>query len=243
MRVDLYLVHCGKFESRSRAKAAIIDGKVKIDSIAIDKSSVDIDENFPHEITVDNICPYVSRGGLKLEFALEKFSVCCEGKTAVDIGASTGGFTDCLLQHGALRVYAFDNGEGQMHRSLAGDKRVINREKFNARLLCASDIPNLVDIAVMDVSFISQTHIIKNVFDVLVGGGVFISLIKPQFEVTRADLNKRGIVKDEKVRESACERVVEFAKLSGFSHMGTVVSPICGGDGNIEYLACFVKNK
>ena len=187
------------------------------------------------EISGD-VCPYVSRGGLKLEYALDEFGINPSGKTAVDIGASTGGFTDVLLRRGAKRVYALDSGHGQLDAKIASDPRVVSVEGFNARFLTHSDVEEKADIAVCDVSFISQTYIHSGAFDILSDSGDFIGLIKPQFETEKRFISKGGVVKEPKVRIDAVKRVLESLSKTGFSVLGLIKSPIKGGDGNTEYL-------
>ena len=181
------------------------------------------------------------RGGLKLEAALSAFGVSPEGKACADIGASTGGFTDCLLKRGAREVYAIDSGIGQLHESLLSDPRVHSIEHFNAREMDLSTTDGYCDIAVADVSFISQTYIIPSVSRVLADGGIFVSLVKPQFEAGRSALGKNGIVTSAAYRFLAAKRVVTSAVENGFDCIGFIRSPIEGGDGNKEYLAYFIK--
>lgn len=244
MRADLYLTSYGYAESRQKAAAYIKKGYVTVDNKKIVKPSEEINENVEHNVTVETSDEdrYVSRGALKLAAALEKFKIDVNGLVCADIGASTGGFTDCLLQNGAELVYAFDSGKGQLHPRLAADERVVSREGFNARYLTLGDVGNPVDIAVMDVSFISQTLIIPNLCGILKDGGAFVSLIKPQFEAGREALGKNGIVKKWEHKLFAVERVVKCAVGSGLQPRGLIVSPIKGGDGNEEYLAYFVKD-
>jgi 23S rRNA (cytidine1920-2'-O)/16S rRNA (cytidine1409-2'-O)-methyltransferase len=185
---------------------------------------------------------YVGRGGLKMEGAMNAFSLDVRGKTCVDIGASTGGFTDCLLQNGARKVYAVDCGSGQLHPTLLKDERVVNIENFNARNLDEAALGERCDLAVMDVSFISQTLLHKATSDVLNENGIFISLIKPQFEVGRENIGKGGIVKDKKAHKTAIENVIKSARTHGLALVKIAVSPIKGGDGNKEYLALFKKS-
>ena len=177
----------------------------------------------------------------KLEAALEKFEINVASKNAIDIGASSGGFTDCLIKHGATRVIAVDSGTAQLVPSLRSDARVICVENYNARYIRREDLEFIPDIAVMDMSFISATYIIRPLFDCLSDGADFICLIKPQFEVGKANIGKGGIVKDEKAREQAKQKVIYYAENVGFRCMGTMLSPIIGGDGNVEYLAHFKK--
>lgn len=215
----------------------ILAGTVTVDGEPVTKPATDITGE-PH-ITVESP-RYVSRGGEKLEAALALFSVDPTGLRALDIGASTGGFTDCLLQHGATEVVAVDAGRAQLHPRLCRDSRVKSIEKYNARELSAADVGR-VSLAVMDVSFISQTYILPRIPTVLTDGGRLISLIKPQFEAGRGALNKQGIVKRVEDRILAARRVLDAAGAVGLYCTGLAHSPILGGDGNSELLACFVK--
>jgi len=241
MRADVYLAAFGHTSSRKKAQDLIDEAAVRIDGVLIKKPSVLINEEVPHEVVIEEIFKYVSRGGMKLEAALNIFKVNVNHKKAVDVGASTGGFTDCLLQRGAAKVYSIDAGIGQLHDSLRSDRRVVCIEKFNARELDESVTEGPCDIAVADVSFISQTYIIPNISSVLREGGEFISLIKPQFEAGKSALGKGGIVHSGAYRYLAVKRVIECAISNGFDCDGLIPSPIEGGDGNREYLAYFIK--
>lgn len=241
MRADVYLSAAGYTKSRKKAQDLIDAGAVKIDGEVIKKSSVLINETVEHEVVIEQVFPYVSRGGIKLQAALDAFGINVNRKKAVDVGSSTGGFTDCLLQRGASRVIAVDSGIGQLHESLLGDKRVLSVEHFNARELNTDITEGPCDVAVADVSFISQTYIIPPIANVLCDGGVFISLIKPQFEAGRQALGKNGIVTNSAYRFLAAKRVISCAVDNGFDCVGLIKSPIEGGDGNKEYLAYFVK--
>ena len=241
MRADVYIFSSGYAKSRAAAQALISDEAVIINGEVIKKPSENVDENADNKVEIISEQKYVSRGGYKLEYALESFSVDPSEFVALDIGASTGGFTDCLLKHGASKVYSIDAGVGQLDRSLLLDERVINFEKYNARSLNKKDFPDNIDIAVMDVSFISQTLIIPSLSSVLDDGACFISLIKPQFEVGRSKVGKNGIVKSIKDRHEALENVISFADNFGLTCKGIKESVITGGDGNVEYVALFVK--
>ena len=243
MRVDVYLSVAGHVQSRKKAQDLIDAGAVRIDGETVKKSSATINENIPHEVEIEQVFKYVSRGGMKLEAALDAFRINVNRKKAVDVGASTGGFTDCLLKRGAACVYAVDSGIGQLHPDLLADSRVRSIEHFNARELDESVTEGKCDIAVADVSFISQTYIIPNVASVLKDGGEFVSLIKPQFEAGRAALGKNGIVHSAAYRFLAAKRVISFAVECGFDCIALIRSPIEGGDGNKEYLAYFVKRE
>jgi len=239
MRLDLFLTEHGYAPSRQRAKSMIESGCVSIDGTVIRKPAFSVSDEV-HTVSVTDPLRYVSRGGLKLEAALDAFSIEPVGLTVLDIGASTGGFTDCLLQRGAARVYAVDAGEGQLAKKLIEDSRVISVEHLNARAMTPEHIGGeTVDMAVMDVSFISSTYIIPQLPALLGGKGTFVSLIKPQFEVGRSMLGKGGIVKDPAAHLSAVMRVYECALSCGFSMTGLILSPIEGGDGNREFVARF----
>jgi 23S rRNA (cytidine1920-2'-O)/16S rRNA (cytidine1409-2'-O)-methyltransferase len=242
MRIDVYLAENGIVASRTEAKRFVDEGAVYVDGKQINKASYDVcgAEN----ITVDKtVKEFVSRGGVKLKGALSEFGISAEGRLCLDVGASSGGFTDCLLKAGATHVIAVDSGSGQLAEALRRDSRVTVFENYNARYMKSDDFAYSPDLAVMDVSFISATYIIPSVYNVLKDGGEFVCLIKPQFEVGRSGLGKGGIVKDSKARDLAVKKVVDFAVTTGFSVKGTVQSSIKGGDGNIEFLAHFVKVK
>ena len=240
MRADVYLTEYGYASSRRRAQELIEGGFVTVDGKVVKKSSVSIEEG-DHMVTVEDPLAYVSRGGLKLEAALDAFLPDIVGMTALDIGASTGGFTDCMLSRGVDRVYAVDAGVGQLAKKLQADPRVISREHLNARAISTDDIGGeRVDLIVMDVSFISATYILPRFPLLLKDGGVAICLIKPQFEVGKSMLGKGGIVKDPKAHRIAVERVMQGGILSGLTPVGLIPSPVTGGDGNREFLICFV---
>ncbi len=239
MRLDKYLFEKGHAKSRSAAETLIEAGSILLDGKTVTKPSLNVDETKEHTVSVTDTCPYVGRGGLKLEKALSVFGIDVSGLCALDVGASTGGFTDCLLQNGVRRVFAVDSGEGQLVSQLREDSRVSNMEKYNARHMKPSDFDEKIDIAVMDVSFISQTLILPSLAQVLGEGGVLVSLIKPQFEAGRAAIGKGGLVKSEKERHAAVLRVLECALGLGLGCFGFSSSPILGGDGNREYIAAF----
>ncbi len=239
MRLDLYLVAEGLASSRTEAKGYITSGAVKVDGKVVTKPAYDALSGF---VEVDKSSKkYVSRGGLKLEGALDNFSVSVENRLAIDVGASSGGFTDCLLKRGAAHVIAVDSGSGQLADVLRRDFRVTVIENYNARYLSRKDIEYIPEIAVMDVSFISATLIMPAVYECLSEKGDFICLVKPQFEVGKSGVGKGGIVKNVRLRESALERVCDFGVSCGFSVLATMRSPIEGGDGNVEYLVHFRK--
>ena len=240
MRLDLYLSESGEVDSRTDAKKFVQAGAVTVNGKTVSKPSYEVDGT--EDIVVDKSSKkYVSRGGLKLEAALDAFSIDPSGALAIDIGASSGGFTDCLLQRGATHVIAVDSGSNQMVDSLRYDERVTVMENFNARYMTIDDFEFSPNLAVMDVSFISAKLLLLAVKNVLTPGGSFVCLIKPQFEVGKSGLNKKGIVKNDKLRKSAVDDVVAAAKSCGFALEGLIESPIVGGDGNIEYLAHFIS--
>lgn len=243
MRADVYLTAAGYTKSRKKAQDLIDAGAVSIDGETVKKPSAPINEMVEHKVEISQVFKYVSRGGMKLEAALDSFGINVNRKKAVDVGASTGGFTDCLLQRGAASVYCIDSGIGQLHESLLTDSRVHSIEKFNARELTTEQTEGYCDIAVADVSFISQTYIIGPIASVLNDGGIFISLIKPQFEAGRQALGKNGVVTNSAYRFLAAKRVISYALENGFDCVGFIRSPIEGGDGNKEYLAYFIKRE
>ncbi len=238
MRIDKYLFERGLAKSREAAKRMIGEGIVELDGKIATKASEDVSDESDVRIVGETL-RYVSRGGLKLERALEAFFLDVSGLDCVDIGASTGGFTDCLLKNGAARVRCIDVGRSQLDKSIADDSRVVSFEGMNARYITVDDIGGRCDFAVCDVSFISLTLIMPAVAGILREGGKFVALIKPQFEAGRANIGKNGIVKDRNVHTEVILRVLDFADTVGLHCRGLTVSPICGGDGNREYLAYF----
>lgn len=243
MRLDSYLAESGLTFSRAKAQEMIKNGAVSVNGKTVVKAAFDVSSSDDIHIEENPLQRYVGRGGLKLEGALKRFSVSVVGKIALDIGASSGGFTDCLLQNGASYVYAVDSGSAQLHPTIAGDERVKNMENTNARYLSKNDFSPLPEIAVMDVSFISQTLILPAVADILPLGGRLITLIKPQFELERSALGKNGIVKEERLRKRAVEKVKACALSLGFDLTDIMQSVITGTDGNVEYVAAFTLNK
>ena len=240
MRLDVYLAELGLASSRSEAKRLISEGAVLVDGKAVRKPSLDT-TGLENKVTVEVTSKFASRGGVKLEAALTAFGIDCSGRLCLDVGASSGGFTDCLISHGAAHVIAVDSGTGQLIPRLLADPRVTSKENFNARYMEPRDFEYSPTLAVMDVSFISATYIIEPLSSVLPSGGEFVCLIKPQFEVGRHGLSKGGIVKDERLRNLAVAKVTDFAVQKGFSLLGLIESPIKGGDGNTEYLAYFKR--
>ena len=239
MRADKFLFEKNLAKSRSHA-AALIKGGICVGNKRIEKASQDIDPDTPvSAIKIENPSKYVSRGGIKLEAAIFSFKPEIAGKNALDLGASTGGFTDCLLQNGAQRVYAVDVGHGQLDPSLQNDPRVISLEGTNARSLTPDTTGEICDIAVSDLSFISQALIYPAVRANIKDGGVFISLIKPQFEAGKEHIGKGGIVRDRNIHVKIIESLFEKATNEGLFPEALIPSPIEGGDGNREYLALF----
>lgn len=239
-RIDKLLVESGLADSRQKAQALVMAGVVLVDEKRVDKSS----EQFPPESKIrikgqTEETKYVGRGGLKLEKALAEFGVDSAGMTCLDVGASTGGFTDCLLQHGAKKVYAVDVGTNQLAWKIRSDGRVVAREQVNARNLQPSDFDTLFDLIVMDVSFISVTKILPALKGLLAQGGRIVVLIKPQFEVGKGEVGKGGIVREPEKHQKVVEDVVAFAKGIGLLDNGIIDSPILGADGNREFLAIF----
>ena len=239
MRLDLYLFENGYAHSRSFAKSLILEGSVHVDGKIVTKPSFLLTDGAC--VNVEKEETYVSRGAYKLAGAVSAFGIEVKDRLCIDVGASSGGFTDFLLKNGAKHVICVDSGTDQLVSSIRTDVRVSVFEGSNARYMSASDFEYSPDLAVMDVSFISATYIIPSLYDVLASGADFICLIKPQFEVGKANVGKGGIVKDEKMRLYAVEKVTAFAQSIGFVCNGTIKSPISGGDGNVEYLAHFVK--
>ena len=239
-RLDVLLVRNGFFSSREKAKATIMAGCVYVDGQKEDKAGMKFDTDSQIEVR-GHALPYVSRGGLKLEKAVNLFGLDLEGKVCMDIGASTGGFTDCMLQKGAAKVYSIDVGHGQLDWKLRNDPRVVCMERFNARELSAEDLPQVPDFASIDVSFISLRLILGPVFNTLSPGGSVAALIKPQFEAGREKVGRKGVVRDPAVHEEVINHVLDFAAETGFSCAGLTFSPITGPEGNIEYLAYLVK--
>ena len=237
-RADKLLYKKGLCKSRSAAQTLIDEGKVLCNGRTVLKPSELLEEDC--ELTVTEELKYVSRGGYKLEYALKRFNIDVTDDVCIDIGASTGGFTDCLLQHGAAKVYAIEGGHGQLDKTLQNDDRVISIENFNARELSLDSIGEYCKTAVMDVSFISQTLLHKNVYSVLEKKGKFITLIKPQFEAGKENIKKHGIASKE-YYDAVISKVISSAEACGFKLMCTDTSVIKGGDGNTEFIAYFVK--
>ena len=234
-RLDVLLVEQGLAESRQKAQALIMAGQVYIGDRRYDKAGMTLEEDQKLEVRGQSL-RYVSRGGLKLEKAMSAFPISLEGKVAADIGASTGGFTDCMLQNGASRVYAVDVGYGQLAWSIRSDPRVICLERTNARYLSREQIPEPLDFASIDVSFISLKLILPALRPLLGEGGQVVALVKPQFEAGREKVGKKGVVRDPKVHLEVLEQFLIHADEADFSVKGLTFSPIRGPEGNIEYL-------
>ena len=228
------------FPSREKAKASVMAGLVYVDGQRVDKPGTSVDTEA--EITVkEALCPYVSRGGLKLEKALELYEFSLENATAVDIGASTGGFTDCMLQKGAKKVFAIDVGYGQLDWKLRNDPRVVNMEKTNVRYLDTDTVDSDVDFISIDVSFISLKLIFPVAAKLLADDGSLVCLVKPQFEAGRSQVGKKGIVRDASVHKEVIENVIGYGKDNGLYSHGLTYSPVTGTKGNIEYLLYMKK--
>lgn len=239
-RLDQLLVQRGLAESREKAQRLILAGEVRV----VDQVATKPGHDFPDDvvITVDQPERFVSRGGEKLEGAFMAFPLDVTGKICVDIGASTGGFTDCLLQHGAARVFAVDVGKGQLHWRLRNDPRVVVLDGVNARYLRPAQLPAVPEVATMDASFISLTLVLPAVKELLAPGGSIISLIKPQFEAGRAEVGKGGVVRDPRIRQQVVERVRAFGvNVLGLTWVGVCESPLLGPAGNMEFLAYWKK--
>ena len=236
-RIDQLLVARGLCESREKAQRAIMAGEVMAGDRVIDKPGTKVADDAA--ISMKAPPRFVGRGGFKIEAALAAFGIDPSGKCCLDIGASTGGFTDCLLQHGAAKVWAIDVGHSQLDWKIRSDPRVGVREKLNARHLTRADIPDAIDVCVIDVSFISLTLILPPAFDLLSPSGVILPLIKPQFELRREDVGTGGVVREAALHERAVEKIRAFVNaMPGWVWRGFIESPILGGEGNKEFLAC-----
>jgi 23S rRNA (cytidine1920-2'-O)/16S rRNA (cytidine1409-2'-O)-methyltransferase len=239
LRLDQLLVGRGLFPSREQARRAILAGEISVATRVADKPSELLDEQTAVEVKPTR--KYVGRGALKLEPALKHFDIDLRGKSGLDIGASTGGFTDCMLQHGAEKVYAVDVGYGQLDWKLRNDPRVIVLERINARFLTRDQVQEVVDICVIDVSFISLTLIMPNALALLKPDGVILALIKPQFELQRSEVGKGGIVRDPRSQQKAQDKIVAFLNDLGHVIAGIAPAAIKGADGNQEFFACIRK--
>ena len=240
-RLDILLVNRGLAPSREKAKAMIMEGNVFVENVREDKAGSTFDTEAVIEVR-GNTLKYVSRGGLKLEKAMTHFDISLDGKICMDIGASTGGFTDCMLQNGARKVYAVDVGYGQFAWKLRQDERVVCMEKTNIRYVKPEDIADKLDFASVDVSFISLTKVLEPARELLREDGEMVCLIKPQFEAGREKVGKKGVVREKSVHEEVITNVIDFAKNHGFCILHLEYSPIKGPEGNIEYLVHIRKN-
>lgn len=241
-RLDVLLVKQGMAESREKAKAIIMSGNVFVDGQREDKAGTTFDEEKIKIEVKGNNLKYVSRGGLKLEKAMAQFGITLGGKVCMDIGASTGGFTDCMLQSGALKVYSVDVGHGQLAWKLRNDERVVCMEKTNFRYLLREHIEDDLDFASVDVSFISLTKILIPARNLLKDNGQMVCLIKPQFEAGKDKVGKKGVVREPEIHKEVIEKVTDYADSLGFDILGLEFSPIKGPEGNIEYLVYLAKN-
>ncbi|MCM1285640.1 MAG: TlyA family RNA methyltransferase [Acetobacter sp.] len=241
IRLDIALVERGLAPSREKAKAIIMAGIVYVNNQKSDKAGKDVKEDDIIEVR-GNTLKYVSRGGLKLEKAMKCFPINLKNKICMDVGASTGGFTDCMLMNGAVKVYSIDVGYGQLAWKLRTDDRVINLERTNFRYVTEEQIPDKIDFSSVDVSFISLKHILPNLNKLLVADGQAVCLIKPQFEAGREKVGKKGVVSDLNTHIEVCDKVMELAVENGFSVLGLDFSPVKGPEGNIEYLIYLIKS-
>lgn len=240
-RLDVAVYEQGYAPSREKAKAIIMAGIVYVNNQKVDKAGFELKEGDVLEVRGKTL-QYVSRGGLKLEKAMQEFPITLEGKICMDVGASTGGFTDCMLQNGAVKVYSVDVGYGQLAWKLRTDERVVNLERTNFRYATREQIPDEIDFASVDVSFISLKHILPNLNTLLAPDGQAVCLIKPQFEAGKEKVGKKGVVRDLNVHLEVVENVINLAVENGFSVMGLQFSPIKGPEGNIEYLIYLNKS-
>ncbi len=240
-RIDILLFEKGLAPSREKAKTMIMAGNVYVNNQKYDKPGDTVDEDAQIEVRGSTL-KYVSRGGLKLEKAMQLFPIVLDDKICMDVGASTGGFTDCMLQNGASRVYSVDVGYGQLAWQLRQDPRVVNLERTNARYLTREQIPEEIDFFSVDVSFISLKIILPAVRPLLKDGGQAVCLIKPQFEAGRDKVGKKGVVRDKKVHEEVVQMICDFVLENGYSVLGLTFSPVKGPEGNIEYLVFLQKS-
>lgn len=242
-RLDVLLVKQGLAESREKAKAVIMAGEVFVQGQREDKAGAMFDESKVTITVKGSSLRYVSRGGLKLEKAMQKFPITLSGKVCMDVGSSTGGFTDCMLQNGATKVYAIDVGHGQLAWKLRNDERVVCMEKTNIRYVVPEDIDELAAFSSIDVSFISLTKVLLPVKNLLTEDGQVVCLIKPQFEAGREKVGKKGVVRDRDVHEEVIRMVMDYASSIDFYPLALDFSPVKGPEGNIEYLLFLSKNK
>lgn len=241
VRLDVFLYEKGFAPSRQKAKELVLEGHALVNGKLLTKPSYPVDDSDSVEISGETL-KYVGRGGLKLEKIVKLCGIDLNGKICMDIGASTGGFTDCMLQNGAKMIYAVDVGSGQLAQKLCGDERVVNMEKTDIRNVKASDLSKLPEFISVDVSFISLKLILSRVFELLDENGIAAVLIKPQFEAGRNKIGKNGIVKSKNVHVSVVADIISFSERTGFKIIGICHSPITGSKGNIEYLICLGKH-
>jgi len=240
LRLDQLVFELGLTDSRERAKTTIMSGQIFVNGQRADKPGMTVAADAQVELRGETM-PFVSRGGYKLDKALKVFPIIADGKICIDCGASTGGFTDVLLQHGAKKVYSVDVGYGQLAWKLRNDERVINLERTNLRYVSSEQVPDEIELAVMDVSFISVKLVLPAVKALMTEGADYVCLIKPQFEAGREKVGKKGVVRDAAVHKEVVSGVIDFARSIGFSVMGLDYSPIKGPEGNIEFI-CHLKN-
>jgi len=239
-RLDLLLVARGLAPTREKAQAMILSARVEVEGRRVEKAGAPVDAGASVQV-LGPPHPYVSRGGVKLAAALDAFGIRPEAAICLDVGASTGGFTDCLLQRGARRVYAIDVGYGQLDAKLRGDPRVVLRERVNARRLSREEVPEPVEIAAMDLSFISVRLVLPSVAPLLAPGAAIVILVKPQFEAGRREVPRGGVVRSSAVQRRVVEEIERFGAGSGFKPLGAIPSPIRGARGNQEFLLAFRK--
>ncbi len=242
IRLDAAVLAAGLAESREKAKAAIMAGIVFVNGQREDKPGTQVKSTDNIEVRGQKL-RYVSRGGLKLEKAMEQFPIELGGCLCMDVGASTGGFTDCMLQNGAAKVYAIDVGRGQLAWKLRTDERVVNLERTNIRHVTREQVPEEIDFCSIDVSFISLTLVLPVVYGLLREGGKLVCLIKPQFEAGKENVGKKGVVRDASVHAEVIDKIINFLGEIGFSVIGADFSPVKGPEGNIEFLACAQKGE
>lgn len=241
IRLDVAVFERGYAPSREKAKAIIMAGLVYVNNQKVDKAGTEIKEDDVLEVR-GNTLKYVSRGGLKLEKAMQEFPIDLNGKICMDVGASTGGFTDCMLMNGAVKVYSIDVGYGQLAWKLRCDERVVNLERTNFRYVTEEEVKDKIDFSSVDVSFISLKHILPNLNNLLAENGQAVCLIKPQFEAGKEKVGKKGVVREKSVHLEVVNNVIEMAVNNGFDVKGLQFSPIKGPEGNIEYLIYLVKS-
>ena len=240
-RLDVLLTEKKFFESRARAKAMIMAGKILVNGQKVDKAGSLVATDSEIRILGEEL-PFVSRGGLKLQKALDVFKIILSGKIAADVGASTGGFTDCMLQHGAKKVYSIDVGYGQLAWKLRSDVRVVNMERTNIRNVTRENFLDELDFISIDVAFISLEKVLPVVYNLIKPSGEVVALIKPQFEAGREHVGKKGVVRDKKIHAAVIKKILDFATGLSFEIRGLNFSPVKGPEGNIEYLTYLTKN-